>query len=244
MISSLQDILKNSRNAVFFGGAGVSTESGIPDFRSADGIFHMKNEYPPEKVLSRTFFDAHPDLFFDFFRKHLVFPNAQPNRAHRALALLEQKGCLHAVITQNVDGLHQAAGSENVIELHGSTHHGTCMYCKKAYPLIRILDADSVPRCSCGGIIKPDVVLYEEPLDEDRMDAAVRAIANADTLIVGGTSLVVYPAAGLLRWFSGDNLVILNKTRTPHDEEATLRITLPIGQSLGDAVEQLYGEPL
>ena len=173
-----------------------------------------------------------------------MFPNAQPNRAHRALALLEQKGCLHAVITQNVDGLHQAAGSENVIELHGSTHHGTCKYCKKAYPLIRILDSDSVPRCSCGGIIKPDVVLYEEPLDEDRMDAAVRAIANADTLIVGGTSLVVYPAAGLLRWFSGDNLVILNKTRTPHDEEATLRITLPIGQSLGDAVEQLYGEPL
>ena len=244
MISALSNILRQSKSIVFFGGAGVSTESGIPDFRSADGIYQKEHQIPPETILSRTFFDANPDLFFDFYRQHLVFPDAKPNRAHRALAKLEREGKLRVVITQNVDNLHQAAGSQNVLELHGSVHRNTCMRCKKPYPLAHILTAAGIPHCSCGGIVKPNVVLYEEPLDEACMEAAIRAIQNADTLIIGGTSLAVYPAAGLIHWFRGDNLIILNKSRTPRDDEATLRITLPIGQSLGDAVEQLYGQPI
>ncbi len=240
MNASLLSILQKSRRAVFFGGAGVSTESGIPDFRSAHGIYAEGGEIPPEEILSHHFFLAHPDVFFDFYRRHLLFPDAKPNRAHTALARLEAAGRLAAVVTQNIDGLHQAAGSKNVFELHGSVHRNACMTCGRPYPLSFILESEGVPRCpACGGTVKPDVVLYEEPLDDGCMNAAVRAISSADTLLIGGTSLAVYPAASLTRWFRGTSLVIVNLSPTPQDSSADLVVAEPIGQALGDAVDAL-----
>lgn len=214
---------------VFFGGAGVSTASGIPDFRSADGLYQQKTEYPypPEVMISRTFFDAHPEQFFSYYVDKMLALDAQPNTAHRKLAELEAEGTCAAVITQNIDGLHQAAGSKNVLELHGSVHRNACMACGRAFNVHEMLaaraaSADGVPCCPCGGIIKPDVVLYEEPLDADVMDAAIAAIRQADLLVVAGTSLAVYPAAGLLQYFRGSHLAIINRDPTPGDNQADL----------------------
>ena len=227
------------KNLVFFGGAGVSTESGIPDFRSVDGLYHQKFRYPPEVMLSHSFYKSHTAEFFDFYRQKLIVHGAKPNAAHLRLAKLERQGICKAVVTQNIDGLHQAAGSHTVYELHGSTLRNYCTRCGKFYPVEFIEQAagqgDGVPRCTeCGAIVKPDVVLYEEGLDEETMENAVRAIAAADTLIVGGTSLVVYPAAGLLRYFRGDELVVINKQATPADNMASLVLNQPIGEVLGD----------
>lgn len=224
---------------VFFGGAGVSTESGIPDFRSADGIYNQKTQYPypPEVMISRTFFDAHPDQFYDFYCDRMLALDAKPNQAHKKLAQLEKDGICSAVITQNIDGLHQMAGSKNVFELHGSVHRNYCMKCGKAYTLYELLAArenseDGVPRCECGGIIKPDVVLYEEPLDQATMLGAVEAIRQADLMVIAGTSLAVYPAAGLLDYFNGSHLVIVNRDTTPADRSADLCIHESIGKVL------------
>ena len=222
---------------VFFGGAGVSTESGIPDFRSAGGIYGRQYAYPPEVMVSHSFFMAHPDEFYEFYRREMVWPRAKPNAAHLRLAALEREGKCKAVVTQNIDGLHQAAGSKVVYELHGSTLRNYCTRCGKFFPVSFIEDAagvgDGVPRCDeCGGIVKPDVVLYEEGLDEQTMENAVNAIRKADTLIVGGTSLAVYPAAGLLRYFRGDNIVVINKQPTSADAMANLLIHEPIGRTL------------
>lgn len=218
-----------SDGMVFFGGAGVSTESGIPDFRSADGLYQQKAEYPypPEVMISHTFFDAHPEQFFSYYTDKMLALDAQPNAAHRKLAALEAEGICATVITQNIDGLHQAAGSKNVLELHGSVHRNACMACGRAFDVHQMLDAraasaDGVPRCSCGGIIKPDVVLYEEPLDENVLEAAIAAIRQADLLVVAGTSLAVYPAAGLLQYFGGSHLAIINRDPTPGDGQADL----------------------
>lgn len=240
-INALAETLARGKNIVFFGGAGVSTESGIPDFRSARGIFRTGGTaVPPEEILSHTFFTEHPAEFYEFYRAHLLYPDARPNRAHYALARLEADGKLAAVVTQNVDGLHQAAGSRRVFELHGSVHRNFCMDCGRFFPLDFLLASHGVPRCpDCGGIVKPDVVLYEEPLDEECLSAALRAVEAADTLLVAGTSLSVYPAAGLLRYFHGDSLVILNRTPTPYDRRASLVVTLPVGEALGGAVEAL-----
>ncbi len=240
MIPELEKMIEKSSNLVFFGGAGVSTESGIPDFRSVDGLYHQKFAYPPEVMLSHSFFVSHTAEFFDFYRQKLIVHGAKPNPAHLRLAHLEQQGKCKAVVTQNIDGLHQAAGSRKVFELHGSTLRNFCTHCGKFYPVSFIEEAagqgDGVPRCTeCGGIVKPDVVLYEEGLDEATLEGAVRAIQAADLLIVGGTSLAVYPAAGLLRYFRGDNLVVINKQPTPADSMATLVSHLPIGQALGEA---------
>ncbi len=232
-IQALQDIIDTAKNIVFFGGAGVSTESGLPDFRSVDGLYHQKFKYPPETMLSRSFFDTHTDEFYVFYKEKLLVGGIQPNKAHEKLAELELAKKLSAVITQNIDGLHQMAGSQNVIELHGSVHRNRCMRCGKAYSLDYVKESVGVPRCPCGGVIKPNVVLYEEPLDDAAMDAAVSVLAGADTLIVGGTSLAVYPAAGLLRYFGGDKLVLINKGATPYDTRASLVIREPIGQTLG-----------
>lgn len=233
----LRTLIENSSRIVFFGGAGVSTESGIPDFRSENGLYNRKYEYPPEVMLSRDFFDENPAAFFKFYRETLASPDVKPNRAHAALAKLEAQGKLIAVITQNIDGLHQAAGSQAVFELHGSVARCTCMRCGKKYPGTEVVrQAPNIPRCSCGGILKPDVVLYGENLPEEAVEGAVRAIRQADLLIVGGTSLVVYPAAGLLRYFRGKALVLINRDTTPYDGEADLVIRLPIGEVLGDAV--------
>lgn len=234
---TLQEIVDRSRRIVFFGGAGVSTESGIPDFRSVDGLYHQQYDYPPEQILSRSFFDENPAEFYRFYRSKMLCPNARPNAAHYKLAELEQAGKCTAVVTQNIDGLHQAAGSKVVYELHGSTLRNYCTRCGKFFPVSFIEDAagvgDGVPRCDeCGGIVKPDVVLYEEGLDEQTMENAVNAIRKADTLIVGGTSLAVYPAAGLLRYFRGDNLVVINKQPTSADAMANLLIHEPIGRTL------------
>lgn len=217
---------------VFFGGAGVSTESGIPDFRSPSGLFAQKYPYPAEVMISRSFFDEHPPEFFDFYCDRMVFVDAKPNQAHRKLADLERKGIMRAVITQNIDGLHQASGSRNVLELHGSVHRNHCQRCGKFYGLEHILRTEGVPRCSCGGIIKPDVVLYEEGLDQGTLEAAVRALAEADMLMIGGTSLNVYPAAGLIRYYQGHKLVLLNKSPVARDLAADLVITDPIGETL------------
>lgn len=237
---TLDQIIGKSRNLVFFGGAGVSTESGIPDFRSGDGLYRAVTDYgyPPETVISRSFFDSHPEIFFDFYKKYMIFPKAGPNPAHKALALLENRGPLKAVITQNIDGLHQAAGSRVVHELHGSVHRNHCMACGASYSLAYILadgnNRDGIPRCgACGGNVRPDVVLYEESLDVRVLEAARAAIEGADTLIVGGTSLVVYPAAGLIQWFRGNHLVLLNKEATPMDSQADLVVREPIGEVLG-----------
>ena len=239
MIEALEKILQHSRNLVFFGGAGVSTESGIPDFRSVDGLYHQKFKYPPETMLSHTFYETHTAEFFAFYREKLIVPGAKPNPAHLRLARLEQQGKCRAVVTQNIDGLHQAAGSKTVYELHGSTLRNYCTRCGKFFPVEFIEAAgqtgDGIPRCTdCGGIVKPDVVLYEEGLDEQTIENAVNAIRQADTLLIGGTSLAVYPAAGLIRYFRGDDLVIINKQPTPADAAATLLINQPIGQALGE----------
>ena len=239
MVEALEKILQHSQNLVFFGGAGVSTESGIPDFRSVDGLYHQKFKYPPETMLSHTFYETHTAEFFAFYREKLIVHGAKPNPAHLRLAKLEQQGKCRAVVTQNIDGLHQAAGSKTVYELHGSTLRNYCTHCGKFFPVEFIEEAgktgDGIPRCTaCGGIVKPDVVLYEEGLDEQTIENAVNAIRQADTLLIGGTSLAVYPAAGLIRYFRGDDLVIINKQPTPADAAATLLINQPIGQALGE----------
>lgn len=218
---------------VFFGGAGVSTESGIPDFRSPDGLYAQKYPHPPEQMISRSFFDAHPAEFFAFYSDRMLALDAQPNRAHRKLAELEQAGTLSAVVTQNIDGLHQKAGSKCVYELHGSVYRNYCEKCGKFYPPEYIRDSAGVPRCTCGGRIKPDVVLYEESLDQTVIEGAVRAIADAEVLIVGGTSLTVYPAAGLIRYYRGNKLVLINRDETPYDTYANLIFRDPIGKVLG-----------
>ena len=245
-IQKLHEILKESDNIVFFGGAGVSTESGIPDFRSVDGLYHMKYDYPPETILSHTFFMNQPKEFYRFYKDKMLCLDKKPNAAHLALAKLEAMGKLKAVVTQNIDGLHQAAGSKNVQELHGSVLRNYCMKCGAFYDAQYITDADGVPRCcatvngkECGGMVKPDVVLYEEGLDQNTISASVQAIAHADTLIIGGTSLAVYPAAGLIDYFQGSHLVVINKSPTPRDRYADLLIQDSIGKALGEAVEGL-----
>ena len=230
---ALNNIIKSSKRAVFFGGAGVSTESGIPDFRSADGIYMMNYRYPPEEILSHMFFMQHTEEFYEFYRKHLCSKGVEPNAAHLKLAELERAGILAAVVTQNIDGLHTKAGSKTVYELHGSTLRNHCMKCGKFYPPEYIRDSDGIPRCTCGGRIKPDVVLYEESLDQKVIEGAVRAIADADVLIVGGTSLTVYPAAGLIRYYRGNKLVLINRDETPYDGYANLIFRDPIGKVLG-----------
>lgn len=231
-IKKLKELVDGSDNIVFFGGAGVSTESGIPDFRSTDGLYHQQWDYPPEVILSHTFYESNPEAFFRFYRAKMLAPDAQPNDAHRKLAQWEQEGKLKAVITQNIDGLHQAAGSKNVLELHGSVHRNHCQRCGKFYPLDALLHGEGVPKCTCGGTIKPDVVLYEESLDQDVLNAAVHFISQADMLIIGGTSLNVWPAAGLINYYHGHKLVLINKSPVARDLTADLVITEPIGQTL------------
>ena len=233
-IEELQRLIDTHENIVFFGGAGVSTESGIPDFRSVDGLYHQKYDVPPETILSHSYFLRYPEKFYAFYRDKMLPVGAEPNAAHKKLAELEAAGKLKAVVTQNIDGLHQAAGSRVVYELHGSTHRNYCMKCGAACDTELVRKSSGVPRCEkCGGMIKPDVVLYEESLNEKVLDGAIRAIAAADLLIVGGTSLAVYPAAGLLQYFAGDALVLINKGATPMDSNADLLIQQPIGQVLG-----------
>ena len=228
---TLQSIIDNAKRIAFFGGAGVSTESNIPDFRSQDGLYNQKYDYPPEEILSHSFFIEKPSEFFRFYRDRMIYPNAKPNAAHRKLVELEQAGKLSAIITQNIDGLHTEAGSKNIIELHGSVRRNHCMNCGKEYGLDAITSSDDIPRCTCGGIIKPDVVLYEEPLDETSIRAAIKTIYEADTLIVGGTSLGVSPARDLARMFVG-RLVIINKSPTFLDRKADLVINENIGETL------------
>lgn len=232
---TLKQWLSESENIVFFGGAGVSTESKIPDFRSTDGLYNQQYAYPPETILSHTFYMRRPEEFYRFYRNKMLFPDAEPNRAHKALAKLEQEGRLRAVITQNIDGLHQKAGSREVLELHGSVLRNHCTKCGKFYGLEAVLESEGVPRCTCGGVIKPDVVLYEEGLDQHTLQKAVYYISNADVLIIGGTSLTVYPAAGLIDYYGGKKLVLINKSVTPMDSRADLVISGPIGEILGDA---------
>ena len=229
-IETLKTWIEASDNIVFFGGAGVSTESGIPDFRSVDGLYHQQFDYPPETILSHTFFYQHPEYFYRFYRQKMLPLEAQPNAAHKKLAELEAAGKLRAVITQNIDGLHQKAGSRNVLELHGSIWRNYCTRCGNFYPPEFIRDCAGVPRCDCGGVVKPDVVLYEEGLSEDVLHRAVHAISRADVLIVGGTSLTVYPAAGLIRYYRGSKLVLINRDETPYDTAADLVLRDPIGQ--------------
>ena len=229
-IEVLQQMINESEKIVFFGGAGVSTESGIPDFRSVDGLYHQKYDYPPETILSHTFFMRKPEEFYRFYRDKMLCLSAKPNAAHKKLAELEKAGKLTAVITQNIDGLHQAAGSRNVYELHGSVLRNYCQKCGKFYTAEYILNSTGVLKCECGGVIKPDVVLYEEGLDNEVVSDAIRTIAEAEVMIVGGTSLAVYPAAGLLDYFRGKALVLINKGATPQDRNADLLIQKPIGQ--------------
>ena len=231
-IRTLKELVDSSDNIVFFGGAGVSTESGIPDFRSVDGLYHQQYRYPPETILSHSFYTAHKTEFYDFYRAKMLAPDAQPNAAHRKLAQWEAQGKLKAVITQNIDGLHQKAGSREVLELHGSVLRNYCERCGKFYGLDAILHSTGVPKCTCGGDIKPDVVLYEEGLDEHVMQKALDYISRADMLIIGGTSLVVYPAAGLVRYYRGNKLVVINKGVIEADLGADLVINGPIGQVL------------
>ena len=236
MYEELKKVIEESDNIVFFGGAGVSTESGIPDFRSVDGLYHQKYKYPPETILSHSFFITKTEDFYDFYREKMICTTAKPNKAHLALAKLEQQGKLKAVVTQNIDGLHQAAGSKKVYELHGSVLRNYCMKCRKFYGLDAINGSKGVPKCTCGGIIKPDVVLYEEGLDDKTVHGAVKAISKADVLIIGGTSLNVYPAAGFLAYFNGSKIVLLNKSETSYDSKADIVIRDPIGQVLGECV--------
>lgn len=228
----LQQIINESNNIVFFGGAGVSTESGIPDFRSVDGLYNQKYDYPPEEILSHTFFNTHTEYFYDFYRDKMLVLDAEPNAAHLKLAELEQAGKLTAVVTQNIDGLHQKAGCKNVFELHGSVHRNYCTSCHKFYNAEYIKSSKGVPRCNCGGIIKPDVVLYEEGLDDNTVSGAINAIKNADCLIVAGTSLNVYPAAGFVRYFCGKYFVLINRDPTPADSMADLVIHDKVGKVL------------
>lgn len=232
-IKRLKEIIDESKSIVFFGGAGVSTESGIPDFRSEDGLYRQKYSYPPEEIISHTFFVRNPEVFFEFYKDKMMALEAKPNPAHKALARLEQEGKLTAVITQNIDGLHQAAGSKNVLELHGSIHRNYCQKCGKFYDAAYVKASKGIPRCECGGVIKPDVVLYEEGLDQDVIRQSVYAIANADTLIIGGTSLAVYPAASFIDYFRGRHLVVINKGATAREVGAELVISAPIGEVLG-----------
>lgn len=222
--------IAGSGNIVFFGGAGVSTESGIPDFRSVDGLYNQQYDYPPETIISHSFYRRNPEEFFRFYKHKMLFPDAKPNAAHLVLSKLEEQGKLRAVITQNIDGLHQAAGSREVMELHGSVHRNYCTRCGEFYTLEDILAMDGVPRCSCGGIIKPDVVLYEEGLDQGILRKSIEYISHADVLIIGGTSLTVYPAAGLIDYYRGDKLVLVNKTVTPMDSRADLVVSGKIGE--------------
>ena len=230
----LQEIVSRSDNIVFFGGAGVSTESGIPDFRSVDGLYHQKYDYPPETILSHSFFVRNTKEFYRFYRDKMLCLDVQPNAAHRKLAEMEEKGKLKAVVTQNIDGLHQMAGSKRVLELHGSVHRNYCQKCGKGYDAGYMLNyKGEVPMCDCGGVIKPDVVLYEEGLDQKTIQDSVYYISHADVLIIGGTSLAVYPAAGLIDYFRGRHLVVINKSATPRDKSADLLIQDSIGQVLG-----------
>lgn len=229
-IEKLQQMIDESKRIVFFGGAGVSTESGIPDFRSVDGLYHQKYDYPPETILSHSFYISKTKEFFKFYRDKMLCLDAKPNKAHLALAKLEEAGKLTAVITQNIDGLHQAAGSKTVYELHGSVLRNYCERCGKFYDAQFILDSKEIPLCECGGRVKPDVVLYEEGLDQQTLQASVKAIQEADMLIIGGTSLAVYPAAGLIDYYQGDKLVLINKTPTSRDSMANLVITDSIGE--------------
>lgn len=235
---TLRQWIEESSNIVFFGGAGVSTESGIPDFRSVDGLYNQEYKYPPETIISHSFYRQNPKEFYRFYKNRMLFPDALPNQAHLALAYLEQLGKLKAVITQNIDGLHQAAGSREVLELHGSVHRNYCQRCGRFYSLEEILAMDGVPACACGGTVKPDVVLYEEGLDQGILRKAVDYIANADMLIIGGTSLVVYPAAGLVDYYRGNKLVLINKSATPRDGGADLVISDSIGKVLGQFLPQ------
>ncbi len=239
MSDKLRAVIENSDNIVFFGGAGVSTESGIPDFRSATGLYNQKQQtaYSVEELLSHSYFIRHCEEFYDYYKNHLLFPKAKPNKAHRALAVLEAQGRLKAVVTQNVDGLHQLAGSQNVLELHGSVYRNYCMRCRQGYGLDFILVQEGVPICErCGGIVRPDVVLYGEGLDQAVVEGAIRCIAKAETLIIGGTSLAVYPAAGLIQYFRGRQLVLINKQATSQDGNADIVIRESIGEVLGEAV--------
>lgn len=229
-IEKLREIVRNSNNIVFFGGAGVSTESGIPDFRSVDGLYNQQWNYPPETILSHSFFTRDPEEYYRFHRAKLVVEGVKPNRAHLRLASLEREGKLRAVITQNIDGLHQAAGSKKVLELHGSILRAYCSKCRRPYPADVINYGTGVPRCSCGGVIRPDIVLYEEGLDEDILSQSISYIRNADVLIVGGTSLNVYPAAGLINYYRGNKLVLVNLSETPYDSYADLVIHEKIGE--------------
>lgn len=237
-IEKLQEIIDDSDNIVFFGGAGVSTESGIPDFRSESGIFKSLEKYgdTPERLVSHSYYLEHTDKFFSYYKDCLIFPEAEPNPAHYTLARLEKEGKLKAIITQNIDGLHQKAESKNVLELHGSVYRNYCEICKKEYDLNFILESEGIPHCTCGGIIKPDVILYEEALDMNILNKSVEYIMSADTLIVGGTSLVVYPAAGLINYFKGKNLVLINKSQTDYDNLATLVINEAIGETLAKII--------
>ena len=232
-IQTLRQMIDQSRYTVFFGGAGVSTESGIPDFRSPDGLYHLHYQYPPETIISHSFFMQNPAEFYRFYRDKMLWPQAEPNPAHRKLAELEAAGRLQAVITQNIDGLHQAAGSREALELHGSVRRNYCMKCRRPCAVTEIKEGTGVPRCVCGGTVKPDVVLYEEGLDSATIEGAVADIQAADLLIIGGTSLAVYPAAGLINYYRGSRLVLINKSPTPYDGRASLAINAPIGQVLG-----------
>ena len=234
-MKSLQEIIDGAKRLVFFGGAGVSTESGIPDFRSVDGLYNQRYACPPETILSHSFFEVRPAEFFEFYRDRMLFPNAKPNKAHKWLAKFEETGRLTGVVTQNIDGLHQAAGSRRVFELHGSVHRNYCMDCGKFFPMETILHSTGIPRCECGGVIKPDVVLYEEGLDDATVRGALRVISQADVLIVAGTSLTVYPAAGFLDAFSGRHLILINRDPTPADGRAELVIHDKVGEVL-DAI--------
>lgn len=229
-IERLKEIVAESDNIVFFGGAGVSTESGIPDFRSVDGLYNQKYKYPPEVMVSHSFYRSHTEEFFEFYKNKMIALEAKPNAAHLKLAELEQQGKVRAVITQNIDGLHYAAGSREVMELHGSVHRNYCESCGKSYPVQYIVEAAGVPKCDCGGVIKPDVVLYEEGLDYETMQRAVSYIRNAEVLIIGGTSLAVYPAAGFIDYFKGKHLVVINMDKTSRDVDADLLINERIGE--------------
>jgi NAD-dependent deacetylase len=237
MLNELKRYIDESDNIVFFGGAGVSTESGIKDFRSPDGIYNMKFKHPPETMLSHSFFKSNPADFYEFYRNVMLCKGILPNAAHYALAELEAMGKLRAVITQNIDGLHQAAGSKTVYELHGSTKRNYCIRCGKAFSEDFVNDSEEVPRCPCGGLVKPDVVLYEEPLDSATLANAIKAVGEADLLIVAGTSLTVYPAAGLINYFNGSRLVLINREATPFDDRADLVIREPVGETLRAVME-------
>ena len=234
-LETLQQWVEESSRIVFFGGAGVSTESGIPDFRSVDGLYNQKFEYPPETIISRRFFEQDPDYFFRFYREKMLPLGFEPNITHKVLAKWEEEGKLSAVVTQNIDGLHQKAGSKRVYELHGSVLRNYCTLCRKFYPAEFVKDCDGVPKCDCGGTVKPDVVLYEESLDQNTIEKSVHAIANADLLIVAGTSLTVYPAAGLINYYRGNRLVLINRDATPYDNRADL----VFHKSLGEIFSQL-----